>query len=284
MTTNNPNNIIFEDGYNSDYIYSMITALFFTPTDGANKIINSDTSLTNTYYVQEFIKTKFVYPIHRNLSIESGTVNKLRLFLYNCGWLKDSGKHILDKGDLDLFYQFLVTKMMEYSIVISKIDQETNNASDLKIDLIRITEDQLDDNDKSNRIINLSSLVSKWIDITILNNSFSYKFENIPYILPIYIDMRDPNTCLNKRYINMMEGLSFPNIGDKIQSMLIWEIHSLICQNEKNEYYSIVFDHNDDMMAFSDKHVPSNWKIDSSNISTVKKIMREVRIVFYKLQ
>lgn len=283
MTTNQ-NNIIFEDGYNSDYIYSMITALFYAPTDGTNKIINSDTSSTNTYYIQEFIKTKFIYPIHRSLSIESGTVNKLRLFLYNCGWLKNNGKHILDKGDLDQFYEFLVIKMMEYSIVISRIDQETNKANDFSVDIIKITDELLNDNNKSNKIVNLSSLVDEWINNNILNNSLSYKFDNIPYILPIYIDMRDSDTGLNRRYINVMEGLNFPNIGDKFQSTLIWEVHSLICQNEKGEYYSIVLDYNDDMMAFSDKQIPSNWKIDSCNVSTVKNIMREVRFVFYKLQ
>ncbi|VBB17817.1 hypothetical protein YASMINEVIRUS_280 [Yasminevirus sp. GU-2018] len=278
------NHIIFEDGYNSDYIYSMITALFYTPTDGTNKIINSDASSTNTYYLQEFIKTKFVYPIHRNLSIESGTVNKLRLFMYNCGWLKDSGKHILEKGSLDQFYQFLVSKMMEYSINISRMDQDTNSENEMAIDVIRITEDQLDENDKSNKVVNLSTLVNRWVDSNVLGQSMSYKFENIPYILPIYVDMRDPDTGLNKRYVNVMEGINFPNIGDKIQSMLIWEIHSLICQNEKGEYYSIVLDHNDEMMGFSDKQIPSNWKIDPSSLSSVKKIMREVRFVFYKLQ
>lgn len=278
------NNIILEDGYNCDYIYSMITALFYTPSDGTNKIINADVSSSNTYYIQEFIKAKFIYPIHRNMSIESGTINKLRLFLYNCGWLKDDDKHILVKADLDKFYSFLVSKMMEYKILISCIEQDNNKSIDQSLDFIRITDKHITDSDITGKVINLSSMVSRWIKSEILENSISYKFEGIPYIIPVYLDIRDSDTGLNKRYVNIMEGINFPDNGNKIQSMLIWEIHSMICQSDKGDYYTIIIDHNDNMMVFSDKHIPSNWTIDSTNVASVKKIMREVRFIFYKLQ
>src|SRR5271169_718988 len=123
FTTNkvntNINKIVLEDGYNTDYIYSMITALFYIPTDGTNRIINCDSHdiniNVNAYYIQEFIKSKFIYQIHRSMSIESSIVNKFRLFLYNCGWLKNDEKHILEKGELDKFYIFL-TDMMGQSL------------------------------------------------------------------------------------------------------------------------------------------------------------------------
>lgn len=284
MNNVQPNNIILEDGYNCDYIYSMITALFYTPSDGTNKIINSDVSSSNTYYIQEFIKSKFIYPIHRNMSIESGTINKFRMFLYNCGWLKNDDKHILTKAKLDDFYSFIVSKMMEYNVLISRIEQDNNNAIDHSLDFIRITDKHISDTDIANKVINLSSMLSKWVKLDILETSISYKFEEIPYIIPVYLDIKDPDTGLNKIYVNIMEGINFPDNGDKIQSMLIWEIHSMICQSDKGDYYSIIIDHNDNMMVFSDKHIPSNWTIDSTNVSLVKKIMREVRFVFYKLQ
>src|SRR5436305_10273443 len=100
----------------------MIIALFYIPNDGTNKIINNDTSNSNTYYVQEFIKSKFIYPIHRNISIDINSVNKLRLFLYNCGWLKNNDKNILDKANLDEFYRFLIYNMMEYNLRFSKVN------------------------------------------------------------------------------------------------------------------------------------------------------------------
>jgi hypothetical protein len=239
------NNLVLEDGYNTDYIYAMITALFYTPTDGMNKIINTDTNNSNTYYVQEYIKSKFILPIHRNMSIESGIVNKFRLFLYNCGWLKNNDKHILDRSNLDDFYRFIITNMMKYDLVISKIDAVINISKEHKYDMIRITEDHIFDEKKDPTIINLSSMVERWIQIDVLGQNISYKFESVPYILPIYLDIRDPNTGLNKRCINIMEGIKFSDNGDKIQRMFVWEIHSLICQKSTGEYYTIVIDHND---------------------------------------
>ena len=81
-----------------------------------------------------------------------------------------------------------------------------------------------------------------------------------------------------------MEGIKFSDNGDNIQRMFIWEINSFICQKSTGEYYTVVFDHNDEMMAFSDKCIPSNWIIDASDPLIVKNLMREVRFVFYKLQ
>jgi len=278
------NNLILEDGYNTDYIYAIITALFYTPSDGMNKIINMDTNNSNTYYVQEYIKSKFILPIHRNMSIESIIVNKFRMFLYNCGWLKNNEKNILDKSDLDDFYRFIITFMMQYSLVISQIDAINNVAKEQKYDMIRITKDHIMDDNKDPKIVNLSTMIDRWIQNEVLGQNISYKFESIPYILPVYLDIRDPNSGLNIRYINIMEGINFPNNGDNIQRIFVWEIHSLICQKSTGDYYTIVIDHNDEMMAFSDKQIPSNWWIDATNPTHVKDIMREVRFVFYKLQ
>ena len=129
------NNLILEDGYNSDYIYSLIIALFYIPSDGLNKIINCDTNNSNTYYIQEYIKTKFIYPIHRNKSIEASIVNKLRLFMHNCGWQKNDDKYILDQGKLDDFYKFLMGKMMECNMQFVKINPLTKTSKIHKIDM-----------------------------------------------------------------------------------------------------------------------------------------------------
>ena len=76
----------------------------------------------------------------------------------------------------------------------------------------------------------------------------------------------------------------FIDNGDKIQRMFIWEIYSLICQNNKGEYYVLVIDHNNDVIEFSDKQIPSNWKVNLSDVSIVDRVMREAKFVFYKLQ
>lgn len=278
------NNLILEDGENTDYIYSMITALFYVPSDGSNHIINNDTNNPSSYYVQEYIKNKFIFPIHRNMSIESSVVNKLRVFLYNCGWLKSDDKDILQHSDLDKFYVFLIKNMMDYFLRFTVIDEINNIAPVRNHDIIKITDKHIPLDKIDSRVIGLPSLVDQWIKDEVLGSNLSYKFEEIPYILPIYIDISDPDTCLNKKYINIMEGLSFPDNGDKIQRMLVWEFNSMICRDENGFYYSLVKDHNDDVMGFSDRRIPSNWKLDMTDLITVKKIMREVKFVIYKLQ
>lgn len=282
------NYLILEDGYNSDYIYSLIIALFYIPSDGLNKIINSDTNNSDTYYIQEYIKTKFIYPIHRNKSIEASTVNKLRLFMYNCGWHKNNDQNILDKGKVDDFYNFLMGKMMEYNMQFVKINPNANTSKIIKIDMLKITNAQLMSinsiNSSDNDPINLSCLVNQWINDEIIQTSNSYKFESMPCIIPIYLDIRNPITGYNTKNINIMEGLHFSNNGDKIQRMFIWEIHSLICQTSQGNYYAITIDHNNVFMAFSDKQMPSNWIVDTSNINIVNNIMKEVRCIFYKVQ
>ena len=52
--------------------------------------------------------------------------------------------------------------------------------------------------------------------------------------------MTDPYTKLNKKYINIMEGLNFKNICDNLQKTIIWEINSIICQTSTGYYYTII--------------------------------------------
>jgi len=275
------NNIILEDGYNTDYIYSLIIALFCIPTEGISKIINQDTNNTNTYYVQEYIKAKFIYPLNRNISIESMVINKLRIFLYNCGWLKNNGDDLLNRSDLNKFYTFLISGMMDYKLNVIKIDPQTNEVKNDPIDLITITDKHFCADDKN--VVNLSTLVERWADERIVGDQYSYKFDPPPFIVPVYLDIRDNQTNLNKKMVNIMEGLNFNKNGDKLQRMFIWEFHSLICRSKEDHYYTIIADNNNNMIAFSDKRIPSNWKIDMSDKLMVKKIMQEVVFVFYKL-
>lgn len=273
--------IILEDGYNCDYIYSIIIALFHA-THNINDILNGDAA-PNITYIQEYIKNRLVYPIQKNLSIESATINKFRLFLHNCGWNKEIGK-IIDKGRVDLFYSFLISNLLGYTLKITKFSTIDNKPYEQKYDMIKITDDYLFDVDNNiGKIVELTPMVNKWVADNLLKDSISFKFDEIPAILPIYLDIRDQNTGINKRYINVMESIKISNNGDKYQSMILWNIHSLICQNAQGDYYTIIFNHSDEMIGYMDKIVPSNWKIDSSDVSSAKKIMSEVRFVFYAL-
>jgi hypothetical protein len=271
-------NIILENGYNTDYLYSLLISLFHNPSSSSYNIINTDTKNSNTYYIQEFIKYYFGSIISKNASIETNIVCRLRLFLYNCGWLKQNSINIVERANINNFYKFLIYEMLEYSINILKIDKKTNKSTNFIFDVIHITRDNIKNN-KDNKAL-LTSLVDDWIDKKIGN--YNYKFENIPFLIPIYIDIRDPYTKLNTKYINIMEGFSFKNICDNLQKTIIWDINSIICQTSNGFYYTLI-NYNSEWIGFSDSRIPSNWKVDMSDVLIVKKIMKEVVMVFYKL-
>lgn len=272
--------IILEDGYNTGYIYSIIISLFCVSSDGMNKLLNTDTEISDTYYIQEYIKSKFVYQIQNDMSIESSVVNKLRIYLINCGWLRDCDD-ILINSELNKFYSFLISKMMGYKLIITVIEPFTNITREIQNDVIHITNDYLMNTDGN--IIDIGVLVNRWIGYNIDTERYGYKFDILPHTIPIYLDIRDPVLKTNKKYINIMRGIEFMDNGDKIQRTIIWKIQSIICKNSFDEYYTIIFDDTKKVKAYSDKRIPSEWEIDLSDVDTVKKIMREVNLVFYKI-
>lgn len=263
-------NIILENGYNTDYIYSLLISLFHAPINGSSDILNNDNGDTNSLYIQEYIKTKFIYQIQNQISIESKIINKLRLFLYNCGWLKNDNKMIIERETIDKFYCFLMSKTFGYNIKILKIMNNKEYVQDY--DMIYLTDKHIENMD--DKIVNISSMLSKWIDIE-MNDCIGYKFEKIPFLIPIFVDIN--------KYINIFEGITFNNNGDNIQNKLIWDFHSLICKSENGEYYSVIRNNNNDLLIVTDNNIPAGCIIDNSNISYVKKIMREIKCIFYKL-
>lgn len=279
------NNIILEDGYNTDYIYSLLIALFFIPSDGLNKIINMDTDNSNTYYIQEYIKSKIIYPLQKGLSLEASMINKLRIILYHCGWLKNEKRMLINRINIDTFYQFLITDMMNYRLKFMRVDQVSNVMDDKEFNVIDVSEQNIisEQNTQINKIIHINSLVNYWIEQNIIQNKYSYKFSDIPLLIPVYINLKNNETNINKYYVNIMEGLNFETINDKIQKMMIWEVHSMICQERNKSYYVIIKNHNNDWIIFSDKTIPSNYKITFDDISVVEKIMKELVFVFYRI-
>ena len=311
---NNFSDIILEDGHNTDYIYSLIIALFYTHCDGINKLLNDDITISDGYYIQEFIKTKFIYNLQKNISIMNTTINKFRMYLYYCGWLKNESKHILDKCNIKDFYLFLF-KLLEYEIIYAKIDNLNNTTSEYKCKLIEITDEiiNIEKENEINNTLNLTNLINIWVkqNITLnkqfnnngentLNNSineklneelnkglnekileqYSYRFDKLPYLLPIYINRLNNNNIK----IDIMRGFKFIDNGDKIQRMFIWELHSLICKSTKDDsYYAIVITGNNKFRKLSDKMIPSNIEINMKDDNVRNKIMMEVCFVFYKI-
>lgn len=267
------NNIILIDCYNTDYIYSLVISLFHNPISNIYNIINNDTKNSNVFYIQEYIKYYFGSIITNNRSIDSYIICKFRLFLYNCGWLQQKGHEILYKPLIIDFYNFLIYDTLEYSLKFIN----TSNDNELEFKIINLTYDNIDN--KTSNVSMLSCMVDNWIEKNVGDN---YKFATMPYFIPIYIDMLDPYTKLNKQYINIMYGLIFKNVCDNYQNTLTWRIYSLICQTSTQKYYSVV-NYDNKWIGYSDDRIPSNWELNMSDVHTVKKIMKEVKIIFYSL-
>jgi bifunctional DNase/RNase len=274
------NHIILEDGYNTDYIYSLVLSLYGYSSDTINEIINIDIDDSNTYYIQEYIKNKFILPIQRNLTIESQVANKFRMYLYNCGWLNNNYNNILKKADIKEFYLFLVSNMLKYKLKITLFKQNINYTEEKTYNFINVNDKYIN---TFNKVINLTDIVNNWFNIEIYNNGYNCKFTNIPILLPIYINIRDNNTKKNNKYINIMESIQFNRLNDNVQKILTWNINSIICQDKDDNYYSVIY-RDDKWIEYTDKKIPSNRIIDMEDINEVRNIVESMRFVFYYLQ
>lgn len=281
--------LLLENGLNTDYIYSLIIGLFYSQSDGINKIINNDTDNPNTYYIQEYIKIKIIYTLHKGYSIESSIINKLRLYMYNCGWLKNTNEHILQKGNIDKFFIFLINEMMNYKLEFTRVNI-SNNTSNEKTENLITVDDNLSIVNSSAKMINISECLNEWVSINIMEkDKYSYKFNNTPLLIPIYINITDEKTKLNKKLINIMETINFESAGDKLHRMFVWDIHSVICQDANGSYYTAIKNNQYDIekdkwTIFSDNSIPSNSDTDMHNVNHCLKLMQEVKFIFYKIQ
>jgi hypothetical protein len=263
--------LILQDGYNTDYIYAIILGMFHDSPCGMNLLLN-DNNNPVYQYIQEYVKMKIIYQLKMGNSIESKVINKLRLILYNCGWLKSEEKSILEKGKIDDFFVFFVGKIIGYRLEFSRINVKDNDTNDIEVDIIRLTSDILKEGGN-----NISELLKKWTEKKFKYETYLCKFKNIPYIIPIYVDLKDEE----KRRINLdiMEMINF-NMDDKMQEQMLWEIQSLICRDKDNDYY-VLIKNGSKWIFYSDKTIPSNDEIIIGDWK--ETIMREIIFVFYRL-
>jgi len=263
------NTIILEDGYNTDYIYSLIIALFHNKSN-VYQLLNIDCNNSNTYYLQEYIKYKILDKINNKISITSEIINKLRVFLYNSGWLKNSEKYIFDKCNINDFYIFLVSHLLENKIICSHIDVKKNISIKKSFDLIELNNTHFNDTN------NLSFAVNNWINKQYGETQF--KFEDIPVLIPIYINLD------NQIIINIMESINFTTNYDRTQQTLIWDFESLICyDDEKNYYYVVKIWDTNNFSIFSDKHIPSQYMININDKEKITNIAKSIKFVFYSI-
>ena len=284
---------IIEDGYNTSYIVSLITALFYK-FDNSNKLLDVEPKNKKFVYIQEFIKIKFNTSIQKGFCIYSETINEFRNYINYCGW-QENIDDMLKEHDVADFYSYIMNGMYGSNMFIfEKINNNNNNNNnnncidlhyngnfnneEFRTSIIDIPISSSNRNETELEINNLSNLFKSWINRHItMNKEYSYKMAKYFNILPIRI--RRQYNCNTK--INIMKYIKLFDISDAAQSNLIWKIHSIICYKKSTGYYSIILDQ-ENWVMISDKIIPSIKKIDMTSKQDVDDISENVVMVFYK--
>ena len=277
------NLILLEDGYNTSYIYAVLTAVFYRPCELTSILLTTAPPTIDAYYIQEFIKSKFIYQISKGYLIDSITINRFRLLMFNCGWLKSQNLNVLTKATAECFFINLISERLDNKLQILKYNTETNIFSTELCNIIKISHDVISKSCDLKNVMSISELLNCWCS-TYFSPNISWKFEKLPTLIPIFLDIKNPETGLNRYMVNIMQSISFQQIGEGMQSKIAWDIYSLICCNSDGDYYSIINTEEDELVMISDKDVPSNTTIDIKNPDIVKKLMSEVSIILYRLQ
>lgn len=168
----------------------------------------------------------------------------------------------------------------EYANTGDADTSDTNDTSDLS-DLD--THNRADKTDTykygshTSNVIDLSKLIKKWVAAHIDSGVYSYRFKEIPYIVPIIIN--NPH----KLCIDIKEAISFDAINDPIQKIFVWNFQSAVFYDTDCKYKTIVRD-NDKTYVISESTIPSNTVLNPDDKDTIERIVRNIVAVFYKIK
>ena len=182
---NNQIPYIVENGYNTSYIVSLLTGLFYKDTHNINYILEQDPKRAEGYYLQELIKCKFINPIQRNYSINSSIINEIRNYSVICGWSSDG--NITEQKDCGEYLKFLLeifnVTLLEFEIFEIKNNIIIENNKKISMPYIKLN---ITKNDT------LKNLLQCWINSTLYspddNIIHCYKLSNIPQFIILNIN------------------------------------------------------------------------------------------------
>ena len=284
--------IILENGYNTSGLYAFITSMFLARSDSVIKLLNIDGEDIRISYVQEFLKENIIGRFQMNRSMPISSINRFRNLLFNFGWRRDVRNDInllLSDTDPTDIYNFLFAKRMQNKLYFERVESKENKVDTISFDAIEIGLGDLVFSDGKLPIINLSSSIKNWIQKYVAqseNHNYSYRFKDLPYLIPVFIDPAINNTNEESRVpIDIKEAIGFQSLNDPVQKIFTWDIQSIVLFNYENkEYSSLIRNENDDWFLVSQSTIPSNIKIDMSDPNVVKVISRQIRAVFYKIK
>lgn len=277
--------IILEKGYNTSGLYAFIISLFMYGSESMNRLLSMDCTNASIMYIQEYIKHELVFRLRSNRSLTLNLIDRLRNILFCYKWRydikNDVVKRLCEASPVDL-YRFLVSEMMDVNIEIEVVDPKKNRVDTIEIPTIDIPIRALTD-DSSTKCLDLADRIQIWIEQIVSNNERSYRFKDIPHIVPIVLDREDNAISAYDVPVNIKEVITFPDIDDTIQKMFVWEVHSIILYDRNsNEYSALVRD--DVWCEVSESWIPSNREVDMKDQNTVNRIARQATMVFYKLK
>jgi hypothetical protein len=261
-------NQIVENGHNTSYIMSLFTALFYESTN-IMSFLNKDPKDKNFIYLQEFIRENISNVLHRGYSVHSSTMNELRNYICSCGW-KETLDEMLSEHDVGEFFLFFMKKIHIYPLL--EFDRLSNDScvGDFSTSLIKLTVPE------GIKQVNLSDLYKIWLKSNVTMDKFKYKLSRHSVLLPFYI-----NRPKNKVKLDIMQKIKFFDVDDKVQELLTWYIHSIICHREDIGYYTIIKRKNK-WVKILDKSIPSFIHMDMEDTTDVNDISENAVIAFYR--
>lgn len=274
--------LVVENGYNTSYIDSLLIALFYRPTNIEN-LLNHYSEDSEFNYIQDMIKYNFIDLVRRRYSIGSEILNEIRNYCVMCNWKYN--ENIIDLFDVNDFYAFYINGIKTGHLLF-----ETINAIDQKSEQKTLPYIEVVPDDDIYRENILSTMVTQWIDTTLLNKTDNiestqcYHFSEIPILLPIYIN-RKKNSKLLTQKINIMKKIKLKHNNNVNQEALQWTIQSVICCSEINPHYYTLFLLSDNEWYLYDSTLkPSLYKIDHMTKEDFSnKIKQECVFVLYYL-
>ena len=264
---------IVENGTCTSYIDSLLVGLFYTPSCIYNKLLEDDPSDIKYMYLQDIIKYHFIDQLRKSKSVSANTMNYIRNYIFfNTNWL--SNNVILKEQNIAELYTHLMKNTSNQYIEIKKTDtlSSTEIIPYIKLEINGQTE------------TSIKELLYNWLnEKTKSINPTIYRINNIPNIVPIYIN-RFNNNIKNQSSVDIKEKIRLYNENDELGKVK-WSIHSVICHVgdniETGHYYTILVNANRWLM-FDNMSVPSICEINMSNTSIINKIKRECVMLIYK--
>ena len=269
--------LVVEGGYNTSYIYSLFTSLFYRKNEYIKELLNCEPAQPSGYYLQELIKTNFIDPILKNYSIKSDIINEIRNYLIINGYLNNLNIfESIKSNSIDSLYEFISELLngekMVFEMIKIKDGQVIEKNKYHKTSLIKI--------DVGEQNTSIRNEFIKWINKTVLNNDddlYTYELTNMPTYISFYFNRLNSNID-----IDLMRNIKFFKNCNPTQNCIKYKIHGIVCKNENN-FYSVFYNNNKWIM-FTENKIPSLEYISLSDDEIIDKIKSQVVFAIYTIE